>query len=242
MVDLTRDFESKLLMPFYNRVAKAIRSVTHYGIIFMEGNYFGNMGVPSGISPIEINGVREKLQAFAPHIYDLVIDTPYITTHSSEKRVKVILEHRRNTQERLNVPVIVGEWGAFSSHTKIEKHCNFLLDYFDRFKWSWTYWAWEPEFSNTEASKLSARPYPVAVTGRLISFRYDTVNNTFAMEWISKGTSKAPTVVCLPKEISWSNIEISPSSSYEIIEEEAVYVKIKPRHSGKHTLTIVWAQ
>ena len=224
-----KKFDKETLTRFYERIAKAIRTETPHGIIFLEGNYFSNAGIPSHIDPIR----GEKLQAYSPHIYDLVVDTPYIITHFSERRVKVIAQSHHETQKRLKMPVIVGEWGAFGRRKGIKKVCEYLLNTFDELKWSWTYWAWEKEFTKTEAARLIARPYPEAVAGELISFSYK--NGTFTMKWIAD--NKTPTIVRLPKEYKWSEITIKPKANYEI-EEEIKRLMIKTAHSGKHILVI----
>ena len=53
-----------------------MRSETPHGVILLETNYFANAGAPSSIRPITVGGAREELQAYSPHIYDLVVDTP----------------------------------------------------------------------------------------------------------------------------------------------------------------------
>ncbi|NHB85501.1 hypothetical protein G7085_15170 [Tessaracoccus sp. HDW20] len=39
-------------------------------------------------------------------------------------------------------------------------HGEFLLDLFDSFGWSWTYWVWEPGFAGSEAAATLTRPDP----------------------------------------------------------------------------------
>ena len=232
-------FDGEVLMRFYERVARAIRSATPRGVIFMEDSYFCNAGVPSGITPLTLRGRREPLQAYAPHVYDLVIDTPYIATHASEKRVKVIIESKRRTQERLNIPVVVGEWGAFSSHRGIRRHCTFLLNTFDRLGWSWTYWAWEPHFTETEAAELLARPYPAAVAGRLASYSYDATRGVFRMEWVADPSIEAPTLIRLPRSLEWREVRVEPECMIRIREEDgAIHVEVRARRGGRHSLLI----
>lgn len=237
---LVLKFDATVLSRFYERMAKAVRSVTPEGILFMENNYFGNLGVPSGIQPIEINGKREKLQGFAPHGYDLVVDTPLVGSGASENRAGVIFDNHYATQQRLDVPVIVGEWGAFGAYKDVDRHCLFLLDTFDRYGWSFTYWAWRrKESGNFEATKLIARDYPKAIAGDLVSFSYDHVTGSFFMEWKADALIDAPTVICLPGGLKERQVEISPSCAYDV---ENIYgtphLVIKNTKSGRHTVTI----
>jgi len=86
------EFDSSALAAFYSRMAEAVRSVSPHGILFLENSYFSNIGISSGIQPIELNGVRESQQGFAPHGYDFVVDTHLVGSGASENRVSVIFE------------------------------------------------------------------------------------------------------------------------------------------------------
>lgn len=47
-----------------------------HGLLFLETNYFSNLGTRSMIEPvIGLDGIRDEEQVFAPHAYDLVTDT-----------------------------------------------------------------------------------------------------------------------------------------------------------------------
>jgi len=233
-----RAFETEVLVPFYERVAEAIRSETPHGVIFLEDCYFCNAGVPSSVAPVRVGGRREPLQAYAPHVYDLVVDTPYIATHASEKRVRVVIESKRRAQERLGAPVLVGEWGAFGPQRGIGRHCTFLLNAFDELKWSWTYWAWWDGFLESEAARLLARPYPAAVAGELVSYGYDELRG-FRMEWVADPSLKAPTVVQLPRGLEWGEVSVEPQCSCRVVEEDgAPRVEVTASRPGRHVLVI----
>jgi len=232
-----REFEQKHLMPFYERVVESIRSVTHLGIVLLEDCYFCNAGVATSLAPVARGGLRELLQAYGPHVYDLVVDTPYIATHFSPNRLKVIVEAKRKAQERLETPVFVGEWGAFGRHEGVGSHCRQLLDLFDSMAWSWTYWAWTPDFWSTEAAGLIARPYPAAVAGRLLSYRCR--ERCFEMEWVVEPSTRAPTLVRLPKAFDPSEIRVEPKAAVRIVEGgKAVFVEVRGERVGRHALAI----
>lgn len=234
------EFDARVLTPFYGRMAKAVRSVTSEGILFVENNYFSNMGVPSGIKSIEINGKRKKLQGFAPHGYDLVVDTSLVGSGASENRAGVIFENHHATQQRLDVPVVVGEWGGFGAYKNVDRHCLFLLDTFDRYGWSFTYWAWRrKESGNFAAIKLIARDYPKAIAGDLVSFSYDYITGSFLMEWEADALINAPTMICLPGGLKGRQVEIFPSCAYEVKNiYGTAHLVIKNTKSGRHTVTI----
>jgi endoglycosylceramidase len=236
------EFDTKVLVPFYERVAKAIRSVTSEGILFLENNYFSNIGIQSGLKPITVDNEREKLQAFAPHGYDLVVDTPFYEHLASENRVSIIFENHYAVQQRLNMPVVVGEWGGFGAlnNKNILHHCLFLLDLFDSYGWSFTYWAWNRKESSSYATTmLLKRDYPKAIAGDLIYFKYDPTTSSFFMEWDANASVGTPTVICLPEGLRGRKVKVSPSSMWNLEDiNGTLHLTIKTAQSGRHTLTL----
>lgn len=237
---LAAEFDTEKLARFYESMAAAVRAETNEGILFLENNYFSNLGVPSCVQPIAPDGARESRQAYAPHGYDLVVDTPFVGSGASENRAGVIFGNHRATQQRLDVPVLVGEWGGFGEHEDIEKHSLFLLDTFDKYCWSFAYWEWRAgESGKTTAIGLLARPYPKAVEGNLKSFRYDQASGRFELVWENSASLRAPTVVCLPGDHTGRRIEADPGCRWEMKDMEGVaHIVIDSAQNGRHRLTI----
>ncbi len=140
--EMNQAFESTTLMDMYTRVGKAIREVDPNHILFLEHSYFSNPGVPSGIQRINYgDGSMEDKLAYAPHGYDLVVDTKAYS-NASNARVGYLLDHTYKTSKRLNMPMLVGEWGAFHSMDSIfVDQTNCILGRFEDYKCSQTYWA-----------------------------------------------------------------------------------------------------
>ncbi len=168
-------FEKNAVAPMMARVADAIRAADPDSLLLREHSYFANLGIPSGQPPLE-----DASCVYSPHGYDLTVDTPAIAL-SSNIRAGTIFERHAETQKRLNVPVLVGEWGAFGDATGVEDHATFLLDTFDTFQWSWTYWCWEENFADSEAANSLTRPRPLAFAGNAISWQVD--GDSFTAEW-----------------------------------------------------------
>ena len=103
-------FEEEKLMPFYQKVADAIRAVDQNHIIFMGTTMGSNLGMRSHLTPLTADGERDRQQAYAPHGYDLVTDTPDLANASPE-RVEFIFKRHAETAVRLQMPMLVGEWG-----------------------------------------------------------------------------------------------------------------------------------
>lgn len=162
---LVQDFEVNSVAPMMAKVAAAVRAVDPHTLIAREHSYFANMGVPSGQPAL-----TDPAWVYSPHGYDLTVDTPAIAL-SSNKRAGVIFSRHKETQDRLQVPVIVGEWGALSLGPGVHNHGQFLLDLFDSYGWSWTYWVWEPGFAGSEAAETLTRPRPIAFAGTATGWR-----------------------------------------------------------------------
>ena len=197
--ELIRQFDTQVYAPFFQKVAAAIREVTPRGIMLMENCYYSNLGIPCATPRLtDAEGREEPLFAFTPHGYDLTVDTDAYQT-ASNNRVDVIFEEHMRTQERLDCPVLVGEWGAGDGKLEEIPHLAHLLDLFDRNLWSQTYWAYATEKLDRPLMDLLSRPYPQAVTGHIRSFCYDREKRLFTLEYEQDRAYSAPTVIYLPR-------------------------------------------
>ena len=215
-------FDKERYSLFINRMAAAVREVTDKGILVIENNYFSNMGVPCCTPPITVNGEREPQQIFAPHAYDLMVDTPAYK-YASNSRVGMIFDQHRKTQKRLGVPCVVGEWGSCAEGTGWYPHIRFLQDKFDSYKWSNTYWCYFDGILEQDFMKVLTRPRPKAVTGDIISYKYDHAEGEFKLKYTQDKKFKVPTVIYvdrLPKEIEcdgkYKIIELPGNIGYDI--------------------------
>ena len=175
-------FEQAVLSPFYNKVAQAIRAVDQDTFLLRAHNYLSNLGIPPAIAPITVNEKPDARQIFTPHGYDLVVDTEAIEI-ASDSRAHTIFKRHRQTQEQVNLPVIVGEWGAFSDSGNALRHGDSLMRQFEGYLWSSTYWCYEPRFFELPAARLLARPSARAVVGTLTSLSFEQDSGTFTAAW-----------------------------------------------------------
>lgn len=186
---LLRAFESEAVHPLMARVAHAIREAGGRGLIAREHNYFANLGIPSGQPPLE-----DPAWVYSPHGYDLTVDTEAIAA-ASNIRAGTIFARCRETAARLGVPVIAGEWGALTLRYGIAGHATFLLDTFDSYGWSWTYWVWEEGFAGSEAARALTRPRPLAFAGDAHS--WSVSGGGFTARWHGARTGE-PSVFFIP--------------------------------------------
>ena len=199
----TKRFDEERYAPFFEKMTGAVRGVHPGGVVFMENSYFSNLGVPYAAQRPRVGGAPEPNAAFAPHGYDLVVDTAMYDNPGTD-RVKSIFEEHRRAQQRLEMPVLVGEWGGEWGGPRWQKHCEDLLDLFDSYGWSNAYYAvgssWK--WFSYRGKDFLARPYPMAVNGGDLSFAYQKDEKRFSLTYTQPEDADAgqPTILYLPLE------------------------------------------
>ncbi|MGN7359785.1 cellulase family glycosylhydrolase [Paenibacillus sp. SAF-054] len=190
LVDSAREasqrFEREVLAPFFDKTAAAIRESVPDGFLMLATSYFANMGVESGLTLASKDGASLPGQVFAPHGYDLVVDTEHYEIYNRE-RVELIFATHRKVQERLDVPVLVGEWGAFTDHPATAELTRQLVAIFEKYLWSNTYWCWCDGFREAPYSQALRRAYPQLIGGDLEDYHYDYDTGTLTMAFIPSG-------------------------------------------------------
>ncbi|MDR3344789.1 MAG: cellulase family glycosylhydrolase [Oscillospiraceae bacterium] len=228
---LTRDFDENRYNPFLNKITSAIREIDPGHTVFVGDSYWSNIGIPCFGGPIAPGGARESNQCFTPHAYDFTVDTPAYEFANNDRVGGIFAEHRR-AQERINAPVIVGEWGGGGEGTNWYPHISSLLDLFEKNKWSNTYFfyledAEEMAYRNKVevgkqdlfeiplASEVLSRPFPMAVGGEIERYHYDETGRTFELVFTQSEVCSAPTEVFLPSapkevQVSGGEHEVEP--------------------------------
>lgn len=203
VIDVTQPiyaaFESEQLMPFYRRVADAIRAVDPGRALFLETSMGSNMGVYSGVQALRgADGELLAPQVYAAHGYDLVVDTPGLAGASSA-RVELIFRRHGETARRLGLPMLVGEWGAFDAGVTGTLPAAWAVSrLFEDLLCGDTYWHYAPHLDRLPPFQAISRPYPERIAGRLISYRYDPDEACFECAWEEDPAVTAPSVFYLP--------------------------------------------
>ncbi len=194
-----KKFDTGVYYDFLKAAAEAIRQETDTGVIFMENSYYSNLGIPCHTPHVTYDtGEKEKYLAFAPHGYDITVDTP-LTNEASPHRVDFIFNEHLKKQNAMNVPVLVGEWGGMVPGGEKYPALEHLIDLFDRNGWSQTYWHYLQDMKNTKIMQILARPYPQAVAGKIKKYGYDRERDEFVLSYTGSSDIRVPTVIYLPK-------------------------------------------
>jgi endoglycosylceramidase len=243
------EFEKTKVMPMFQRVRDAIRTVDTNHIMLLETSMSANMGIPTGVTWVtNAHGQPDTLQAFAPHGYDIVVDTKDLALASND-RLELIFRRHAETGRKLNLPVLIGEWGAFgNAGAEILPAARFHVSLFERFLFSNTYWAYTRELKNAAFLEALQRPIPMRVSGRLLAIRTDFDRGEFTCSWEEVASVTAPTIIYLPKRAFMGRdaVKLSPAGEGFSVEPVAgdgghIYIVIAPNSGGlKRTLTVNW--
>ncbi len=223
-----QQFEQEQVMPYFRRAAAAIRTVDADGVLFLETSMGSNMGIYSAVQPLE----GEAQQAYAPHGYDLVVDTPD-NAHSSAGRVNLIFSRHAESAQRHQWPMLVGEWGAFGKAPDTLRAAWDAVHVFERLLCSETYWAYQEQIEDAACFQALWRPYPERVAGRLESYCYDEQSRSFECAWQEDPAASAPTVIYLPAWRGFNaermQVESAGPRPVEIIRQaDGVWLHIPP--------------
>jgi endoglycosylceramidase len=224
-------FEKNELQSMYQKVADAIREVDKNHILFLNHSYFANTGVSSAIEPTKLaDGTPDPLVCYAAHGYDLVVDTKEVDSPSYE-RVEFIFDRINETGKRMNVPVLVGEWGAFHGKSaKMIETAQQVVNLFEGHNFSNTYWCYYDNINSDPYFKMAiVRPFPELISGDLISYDYNFESGDFTCSWNESTESTEPTVIYVPnlRNLSENEVTITP------VAEQIVFEYCDKSNAGK---------
>ncbi len=226
------EFDRNTLMPFYQKMNDVIRKYTKTALA-TGGNIYCSANFPSGIGRVlGTGGEAESQQIYAPHGYDSVVDSDNYENFSREN-VEILFADKKATQNRLGMPVIVGEWGAFPS----KDFTNLLIDHMneilEKYQWSSTYWQYTPGMEKDDHYTALKRAYPVETEGNLCSYHYNREKKELEVVW--EGTELFCFVPFPDLEIK---AESEVKSAVESVRKDSCYVRLSADSVKKRTVCI----
>ncbi len=241
LFELNKEFESKNLQQMYQKVSNSIREVDTNHVLFLEHSYYGNTGVASSIERVSLaDGSPDPLVAYAPHGYDLVVDTKAAAL-AANQRVEYIFEQITKKGKQLKMPVWLGEWGAYydNSETVIPTAIS-SVNLIEKNLFGNAYWSYTPGIEEMEYfKKVLLRAYPVYTNGELKSYRNNFETSIFSMEWVESKEHNSATVIYIPHLSKLNKGEIKGFSIQKIKNSEAGYLLIPADGNGsKRNLTL----
>ncbi|SNY95101.1 cellulase family glycosylhydrolase [Flagellimonas pacifica] len=214
MFPVYQAFEKEQLMPFYKKTVKAIREVNQDHLIFLETSMSSNMGVYTAIERIP----NEDGLVYAPHGYDLVVDTPDAAT-TNNNRINFIFNRHAESAKRLKMPLLIGEWGAFGANGKALSSAFQVTQFFESSLCGETYWSFDKRLDDSELLKAISRAYPKKIAGELTSYSTDVENGKAEFRWLE--STKDNSQIYIPKfyNLEESTITLKPyEKGFELVE------------------------
>ena len=230
-----RRFDLERSGPFLDKMAAITREATPNGFLMLEQSIFCNMGVPLSAPPISVGDRRETRQCYAPHAYDFFVDTPAYK-YASNSRVGGLFDVIAENQLRLQMPVVVGEWGAGDKHDPSWfHHARFLLGYFDRHQWSQVYWCChDDDLDSPLVTQVLCRSCPQAVAGTVA--RYSCTEEAFELEFTQTPQDADETLLYIHRPFT----AIECEGEWEALRQYdtgACVLRLRTR-PGQHRVTI----
>lgn len=223
------EFDRITLMDFYRRMQAAVRKHSDKAIV-TGGNIYCSTNIPTGIERLD-----DGNQIYAPHGYDSVVDSDRYESFS-KMNIELLYEEKRRGQERLGLPTIVGEWGAFPSAeftNDLISHMNGILE---KNLWGSAYCEYRPGMESNPNFKALCRTYPAETAGVLEAYHYDGASRHFEMTFDAQATG-GTRIFCsfLPQKVTCN---LPHSFRIEQISEETCYCVLETEAAGKALVVI----
>lgn len=196
-------FEQTSVAGLYERVIAGIRSVDPDRIIFLEPTALVNAGAVSGL-PLPSPPLSGPV-AYLPHWYDLVLDTA-IACEASKKRLGMAMDSRVQEAERMGLPLLIGEWGAFYNSPSCRDAGNMMAELLARNTVGDFYWDYHRNMEESPYRSALFRPAPIAVNGRGVRVELDFGQGTFRITWQEEQADRPASLIYVPAE--WAPADI----------------------------------
>jgi len=190
-------FETTKLMPFYDRLISAMIRKDPRRIYFIEPHIMKGAGARSFLRrprvPADIS------VCYAPHYYDptIVWQFPY---DGNIERSDIAFRTIREEADAMEVPVLLGEWGALSDRVvNASRHIADQMSLIEKHLLHNSYWQYSRSFEKHSFLDLIVRPYPQKTAGRLAAYGFDPRGKVFRLSY-SNTDAKGDTIVFLPKD------------------------------------------
>ena len=194
------EFETRLLYPFYDRLAVALRSVDPGATVFEEPPNSKNVHLPTAPS------VAPRADAvYAPHVYGLWDVNDAFSRR--DELIELNMTYSAVEARAMGTPLWYGEFGMRRGAPDAEASLARIYDIADRQLAGTSYWEWasneygplraDGTLDPVRALTLS-RAYPMRTGGELLSVSFDGSTSSFSMIW-RQAADAGPTEVFLPR-------------------------------------------
>ena len=214
---LVRNFESKIYTEFLYEcerlfIGKRVK-------LFYEPW----MGTSSGIMSC-LRFMPEVDAVYIPHYYDIIVDFKQPYTELNKISMITAVKIKMNEADRMNVPLLFGEWGISPDSDNFDAYRNDFLDVCDNYRIGWIWWPYD------DFAKLS-RVYPQKIAGINPTWKHNKYD--FELEF-DKIECAMPTEIYIPMEI---DVSIYTEGQFSRVGPTLYY---RPSESNHQKITITW--
>ena len=204
-------FEKNYLFPFYRETISAIREKDSNRPIILEPHIFSAV-MAAYTEPLGFSNLLYSPHPYFPHTYTeagLVILNEETPEEVKEKYIRIVKE-----AEKMDMPMLVGEFGAPYGYSFSEPWIEESIRMQDFYFLSSAYWVYYPSGSSWSIVlpdrtpqepyvRLLRRPYPRFTAGRPLELSYSYENKEFYYRYRPQAHPCAPTVIYVPDIGTW---------------------------------------
>lgn len=232
------------LTPFYTKMIDAVRDEDPDRLVFFDGT---GIDAVAGESPVERPDADHLV--FAPHYYDAAIFLG--GGDLANANVSELLAAWDSEGDRLDTPILLGEFGAPADQPGIEDYLSAHYDAFDALGMHATQWEYSAstelwnfeDFSLAEAdgtprdALLDAivRPYPRLVAGTDVAWSYDAESERLDLSYVAEGPGVTEVVV--PSWRYGGSFEVSGSGGCTDARHDRLYIETSAAGTVEITLS-----
>jgi len=194
------DFERRKLQPFYDRVARAVRTADPEALLFVQGTILKIAGGRTFIrAPRDPAGAPFDGVVFAHHYYDPTMLDGTLTYDGRRSRAETALRRSLAEAAAEGAALVVGEWGALKP--AVGRAADYIADYYDLYAdlgIGGIYWAYERDLLAQPFAAAFDRPHPLAIAGTLAGFSVEAATGRVRLAFTADPAAAAGTLVHLP--------------------------------------------
>lgn len=206
-------FEVEALQPFYDRVIAAVRAEAPW-VVFAEPSSARNAGFGTQLAPFAVPDV-----VYAPHMYDPMAEVTGAFDDARRAALLATAADLAGEAARLGVPLWIGEYGGIATSTAIGAYMDAAYDGAAAAFAGSTYWSYDRgggygllDDAGDEIAALVdavARPYPAAIAGEPLAWRYDEDARALEVSWRPDPAVAAPTVLIAPARAYPDGVDVT---------------------------------
>ncbi|MEX2193897.1 MAG: cellulase family glycosylhydrolase [Thermoleophilaceae bacterium] len=222
------EFETRVLYPFYDRLADAIRSEDADAIVFEEPANSKNVHLPTAPSLTPREGA-----VYAPHVYGLWDASDAFTRR--DELIAANMAYSGLEARVMGTPLWYGEFGMRRGAPDAEASLTQIYDIADSLRAGTSYWEWSrdpygpmlPDGSLDPVRALTlSRAYPSRTAGELLSFSFDAASGALSMRWRQRDGTGSTEIVLPPRRYP---------AGFDVVAGEDVRWRFEP---GRHLLVV----